>query len=132
MIGWQSALAVVIGGGIGSLIRYLVTFVMSQRLGPGFPWWTFLINVTGSFIIGLVFELTQTRAFTGSQLIRIFWMTGVIGGYTTFSTFSLDTLQLVEEGVYGLAFAYAIGSVIAGFAGAFGGMAIVRAFSTPH
>lgn len=129
MIGWQSLLAVLAGGGIGSVLRYLVTFGVTQWLGPGFPWWTFLINVTGSFVIGIVAEVVQTRAFGGAPLLRVFLMTGVLGGYTTFSTFSLDTLQLFEERVALLAFAYAAGSVLLGVAAAFGGVAMARAFS---
>ena len=129
MIGWQSALAVVAGGGIGSLIRYLVTFGIMQRLGPGFPWWTFIINVTGSFVIGIVFEITQTRAFPGAPLLRVFLMTGVLGGYTTFSTFSLETLQQIGDRVILLAAAYAIGSVVVGVAAAYGGVILARAVS---
>lgn len=129
MIGWQPLLAVLAGGGIGSVLRYLVTFGITQWLGPGFPWWTFAINVTGSFVIGVVAEVVQTRAFGGAPLLRIFLMTGVLGGYTTFSTFSLDTLQLFEERVALLAFAYAAGSVLLGVAAAFGGVAMARAFS---
>lgn len=129
MIGWQPVLAVLAGGGIGSVLRYLVTFGVTQWLGPGFPWWTFIINVTGSFAIGIVAEVVQTRAFGGAPLLRVFLMTGVLGGYTTFSTFSLDTLQLVEERVALLAFCYAAGSVLLGVAAAYGGVAMARAFS---
>lgn len=117
------------GGGIGSVIRYAVTFGITQRLGPGFPWWTFIINVTGSFIIGIVAESVQTRAFGGAPLLRVFLMTGVLGGYTTFSTFSLDTWQLINERVALLAFAYAAGSVILGIAAAFAGIALARGLS---
>jgi fluoride exporter len=126
VIGWQSALAVVAGGGIGSLLRYVVTFGIMQRLGPGFPWWTFVINVTGSIVIGIVYELTQTRVFPGTPLVRLFLMTGVIGGYTTFSTFSLETLQLAGDRAVLLALTYAIGSVAAGVAGAYGGVILAR------
>ena len=129
MIGWQSALAVLAGGGIGSLIRYLVTFGIAQRLGPGFPWWTLVINVTGSVIIGIVFELTQTRAFPGAPLLRVFLMTGVLGGYTTFSTFSLDALQLAGERAALLALLYVAGSVVLGIAGAYGGVIMARSLS---
>ena len=129
MIGWQPVLAVLAGGGIGSVLRYLVTFGITQWLGPGFPWWTFIINITGSFVIGVVAEVVQTRAFGGAPLLRVFLMTGVLGGYTTFSTFSLDTLQLFEERVAMLAFFYAAGSVLLGVAAAFGGVAMARVFS---
>jgi CrcB protein len=130
MIGWQSLLAVLVGGGIGSVIRYVITFAVTQRLGAGFPWWTFIINVTGSLVIGIVAEITQTRLFAGSALLRVFLMTGVLGGYTTFSTFSLDAFTLMREGDQLLAFAYVAGSVVLGIAAAIGGVALVRAFST--
>ena len=130
MIGWQSALAVLAGGGIGSLARYLITFAATQRFGAGFPWGTFIINVTGSFIIGIVAEVTQTRVFAGSPLLRIFLMTGVLGGYTTFSTFSFDAMNLMSERAGLLALGYVAGSVVFGVAAAFGGVAIARAFSS--
>lgn len=130
MIGWQSLLAVLLGGGVGSAARYLVTFAITQRLGPGFPWATLTINVTGSLIIGAVAEVTQTRAFDGSQLVRLFLMTGVLGGYTTFSTFSLEALTLLREGNQAAAVAYGLGSVVLGVAAALAGAAVVRAFST--
>lgn len=129
MIGWQSAFAVLVGGGIGSLARYGITFALAQRLGPGFPWATLLINVTGSFIIGAVAELTQTRAFSGAPVLRLFLMTGVLGGYTTFSSFSYETLTLVGERAAMLAAGYAIGSVILGVTAAFAGVALARVLS---
>lgn len=130
MIGWRAALAVLAGGGIGSVLRYAITFAIAQRLGAGFPWWTLIINVTGSFVIGIVAEITQARVFGGSPLLRIFLMTGVLGGYTTFSTFSLETLTLFSESAIFLALCYAVGSVVLGIAAAFAGIAIVRAFGT--
>lgn len=130
MIGWQSVLAVLVGGGIGSVIRYVLTFAIAQRLGPGFPWWTFIINVTGSLVIGIVAEVTQTRAFGAAPLLRLFLMTGVLGGYTTFSSFSYETLTLIGDRAQILALAYAAGSVVLGIVAAFAGVALVRAFST--
>jgi fluoride exporter len=130
MIGWQSVLAVLVGGGIGSVVRYALTFAITQRLGPGFPWSTFIINVTGSLVIGVVAELTQTRAFGGTPVLRAFLMTGMLGGYTTFSTLSYDTLTLVGDRAPFLATAYAAGSVVVGVAAAFAGVALVRALST--
>ncbi|HET9096356.1 MAG TPA: fluoride efflux transporter CrcB [Candidatus Baltobacteraceae bacterium] len=130
MIGWQSVLAVLVGGGIGSVIRYVLTFAITQRVGPGFPWWTFIINITGSLVIGVVAEVTQTRTFSGAPLIRVFLMTGVLGGYTTFSSFSYDTLTLIGDRAQLLALAYAAGSVVLGLVAAFAGVALVRAFST--
>jgi CrcB protein len=119
-MGWQNVVAVIAGGGIGSLIRYAIAFSVTQRLGPGFPWATLLINVTGSFLIGAVAEITQTRALSSAPVMRVFLMTGVLGGYTTFSSFSYETLTL----------AYAGGSVVLGVLAALCGAAIARAVST--
>lgn len=123
---WRSALAVFSGGGLGALLRYGVTIGISQRMGPGFPWWTFVINVTGSFVIGVVAELTQTRSFAAAPFVRVFFMVGVIGGYTTFSTFSLDALNLINERAGFMALLYVIGSVVLGLAAAFCGVAMTR------
>jgi CrcB protein len=122
----QSLLAVFTGGGLGSAVRFGVTFAFTQRFGPGFPWATFFINVTGSFLIGVIAELVATRASAGSPALRLFFVTGFLGGYTTFSTFSFDTMQLVGDRAVMLAVAYAAGSVILGVIAAFGGVAFAR------
>jgi CrcB protein len=126
---WRAIVAIAVGGGIGSVLRYLVTIVMTQRLGPGFPWSTFAINVAGSLIIGIVAELSLTRTVLVSPLTRLFLMTGVLGGFTTFSTFSLDVVTLASERAALFALAYAGGSVVIGFVAAFAGVVLVRALS---
>ncbi|MFN2448315.1 MAG: CrcB family protein [Candidatus Baltobacteraceae bacterium] len=126
MINWQSVAAVFAGGGAGSVLRLLITFAVTQRYGPGFPWPTMLINITGSFAIGVLAELALTRANAGTPLVRLFFMTGVLGGYTTFSTFSFDALQLIGGRAVLLAVAYIAGSVILGVIAAFGGVALAR------
>ncbi|MHB8147724.1 MAG: fluoride efflux transporter CrcB [Vulcanimicrobiaceae bacterium] len=127
MFDWQTLAAIAVGGGFGSVLRYVVGFAVTQRLGPGFPWGTLLINLTGSLIIGLVAELTQTRSFGISPLLRIFLMVGVLGGYTTFSTYSLDMVTLVGDRVVSLALLYGLGSMACGFAAALAGIALGRA-----
>lgn len=126
---WRTLLAILAGGGIGSVLRYVVTLGVTQRLGPGFPYATLLINVTGSLIIGVVFELSQTRAIGMSPMLRLFLMTGVLGGYTTFSTFSLDVALLAGERAVLLSIVYAAGSVILGLAAAVAGIIAVRSLS---
>lgn len=121
--------AVFIGGGIGAVLRYLVGSVFLQKFGPGFPWGTFVINVTGSFLIGIVAQFALTRSFGVTPMVRIFAATGVLGGYTTFSTFSLDSLVLVGDGAAPLAFAYAAGSVVSGFFAAYLGQVLARVAS---
>ena len=127
MIGARALFAVALGGGLGSVLRYLVTLAVTQRAGPGFPWATLLINVAGSLVIGIIAELSVTRALGIGSVTRLFLMTGILGGFTTFSTFSLDIVTLASERAALLAIAYASGSVILGFAAAFAGIVLVRA-----
>jgi CrcB protein len=121
-------LIVFIGGGLGSAIRHGVNIGIGRLLGSGFPYATSLINVTGSFIMGLV---AAYFAFKGdaTQSWRLFLTTGILGGYTTFSTFSLDTALLYERGEIGLAALYVLLSVVLSIAGLFAGFAIVRSMA---
>lgn len=106
-------IAVAVGGAMGSVARFWLTGAMTALTGPRFPWGTLLINVVGSMVIGLVAGLTLTPARVGMHPdIRIFLMTGVCGGFTTFSAFSLQTLELLRAGDAGPAFGYAISSVV--------------------
>jgi CrcB protein len=106
-------LAVAIGGAIGSLARFWLTGVMLDLTGPRFPWGTLLINVLGSFVIGLVagISLTPERIALHPDL-RIFLMAGFCGGFTTFSAFSLQTLDLVANGEVIAALGYSVASVV--------------------
>ncbi|KZD25870.1 fluoride efflux transporter CrcB [Tardiphaga robiniae] len=119
---------VFVGGGLGSTLRYAVNVASARGLGTAFPWGTFLINITGSTVMGLI---AGYLAFKGeaSQPWRLFLMTGILGGYTTFSAFSLDTAVLYERGELGLALAYVLGSVVLSIAGLFAGLALVRHFA---
>ena len=98
---------------------------VGRALGTGFPYGTLIINVTGSFVMGLI---AAWFAFKGdaSQHWRLFLTTGILGGYTTFSTFSLDAALLYERGQLMLAVVYVTGSVVLGLVGLFAGLAIVR------
>jgi CrcB protein len=106
-------IAVAVGGAIGSMARFWVAGFMAELTGPRFPWGTLLINVSGSFIIGLVggITLTPERVMIHPD-IRIFLMTGFCGGFTTFSAFSLQTLELLQGGEIVPALGYAVGSVV--------------------
>jgi CrcB protein len=98
---------------MGSVLRFWLASAMTALTGPRFPWGTLLINVVGSFVIGLVAGLTLTPIRVNmSPDIRIFLMTGVCGGFTTFSAFSLQTLELLQNGDMVPAFGYAVGSVV--------------------
>jgi CrcB protein len=117
--------AVAAGGAIGAMLRYAVAIVMVERLGPGFPWHTALINVAGSFCIGVIAAYAQSS--TGlSPYVGAFLTIGVLGGFTTFSTFSFDTVTLLSESP-ALAVAYCAGSVVLGVLAAIAGLAGGRA-----
>lgn len=131
MITWAAVAAVAIGGAFGGALRYVISIWFAQRFGPGFPFGTLFINVSGSFLIGLVIEVTQTRALSTSPLLRLALATGVLGGYTTFSAFAYETFTLANERAYFLSLAYGAGSVILGvlayFAGSVTGRLMFRA-----
>src|SRR5258707_12096194 len=121
----MSYLLVFFGGGLGATLRHLVNLTCARCIGTGFPWGTFIINITGSTVMGLI---AGYLAFKGeaSQPWRLFLMTGILGGFTTFSAFSLDTAMLYERGAIGLALFYVLGSVVLSIAGLFAGLALVR------
>ena len=121
-----SFLLVFLGGGIGSMLRYGVNLASAAILGPNFPWGTLLVNIVGSIAMGLLAGWSAFRGEDG-HLIRVFLATGVLGGFTTFSAFSLDVALLWERGQTGAAAVYALGSVAVAIIGVFTGLAIMRA-----
>lgn len=118
-------LLVFVGGGLGSSLRHLINVVTTRSLGTAFPYHTFIINITGSTIMGLIAGYLAFRG-EASQHWRLFLMTGVLGGYTTFSAFSLDAVLLYERGEIGLALFYVVGSVGFSIFGLFAALALVR------
>lgn len=102
-------LHVVLGGGIGAGLRYLTNVGALRLFGPGFPVATLVVNVLGSFLMGLLVELLAQR---GGQRLAPFLMTGVLGGFTTFSAFSLDSMTLWQRGETVLALVYVAVSVV--------------------
>jgi CrcB protein len=118
-------LIVFLGGGVGAAIRHGINVAGLRTMGPDFPYATMFINITGSIIMGLV---AAYFAFKGdaSQHWRLFLTTGILGGYTTFSAFSLDAALLYERDQVLLAAVYVLGSVILSIVGLFAGMAVVR------
>lgn len=126
----QAYLLVFLGAGLGGCVRHTVNLLAARLLGTNFPWGTFLINISGSLVMGLIAGFLAFRAGESwTQHMRLFLLTGVLGGYTTFSAFSLDAALLFERGETGLMAAYAGGSVFLALAGVFGGLALVRALS---
>jgi len=119
-------LAVAVGGATGSVLRYLVGVGSGKLFGTDFPWGTLIINVTGSFLIGAFVGLFASK-WDLPQAARIFLTVGICGGYTTFSTFSLDAWVLVERGESFSAVAYMIASVLLSIGALIAAMHIVRA-----
>jgi len=116
---------VMIGGALGAGGRYLVGGVISARVGGAFPWGTLAVNLAGGLLMGLLFGWL-TRGGVGEGA-RLFLGVGVLGGFTTFSAFGLDTLLLIERGQAGLALVYALASVAGAVALTALGVALVRA-----
>ena len=120
-------LAVAVGGACGSVARFWMTGAMAALTGPRFPWGTLAINILGSFVIGLVAGITLTPARVGMHPdLRIFFMTGICGGFTTFSAFSLQTLELIQAGDVAPAFGYILGSVALCLLAVWGGWLLGR------
>ncbi|WP_249158577.1 fluoride efflux transporter CrcB [Bradyrhizobium jicamae] len=113
---------------MGATLRHLINLTCARCLGTAFPYGTFIINITGSTVMGLIAGYLAFRG-EASQPWRLFLMTGILGGYTTFSAFSLDTTLLYERGELGLAALYVLGSVVLSIAGLFAGLAIIRSLT---
>jgi CrcB protein len=118
-------LAIAIGGVLGCWARYAMTNLVQAIYGRDFPYATLSINVLGSFLMGFLFVETLER-LTISPYLRIGILTGFLGGFTTFSTFAMETLLLAEQGEAAKGFLYLALSMLLGLAGAFGGAYIAR------
>ena len=121
-------LLVFLGGGIGAALRHGVNVGAARWLGTGFPFGTLTVNVTGSLLMGLLIAYLAFKGET-SQHWRLFIATGILGGYTTFSAFSLDVALLYERGAIGLAVGYVLASVVLSILALFVGLWLVRHFS---
>jgi CrcB protein len=121
-------LIVFLGGGLGAALRHGFNLAFSRVLGTAFPYATLWENVSGSLVMGL---LVATFAFKSEipQHMRLFLTTGILGGYTTFSTFSLDTALLYERGELGTAALYVVLSMVLSVGGLFAGMWLVRSMT---
>jgi len=122
---WARALVVGAGGFLGASLRYVLGGLVHRVVAPEFPWATFLINVCGCFLIGVLAILAEERGPIGPGG-RLFWLVGVLGGFTTFSTFGYETLSLAREGSHGLALANAAGQVVLGLVAVWAGVAVAR------
>ncbi|MBU0780211.1 MAG: CrcB protein [Loktanella salsilacus] len=118
-----TAFTVALGGAIGATLRWLTGMLTLRIMGQGFPWGTVSVNVLGSLLMGVV---VVALAEKGGMRAAPFLMTGLLGGFTTFSAFSLDAVALMERGQFNLAVAYVGGSVIIGLAALVFGMTLTR------
>ncbi len=121
----KAILMIWLGGGIGSVFRYLVQLGVSKLVNITFPAGTFLVNITGCFVIGLLYGFANKYA-TLTLEWRMFLITGLCGGYTTFSSFSYESISLFRQGNYTYFILYILLSVIVGLFATMGGITIVK------
>jgi len=121
-----AVLLIGVGGFAGAIARYLVDGRVSVLTGGSLPWGTFIVNVSGSFGVGLLFALVMERAALPAEL-RGPLMIGFIGAYTTFSTLALESWRMIEDGAWLYAGANLLGSIVVGLAAVIGGIALGRA-----
>lgn len=121
-------LIVFLGGGLGSACRHGMNVLATHLVGVRYPFGTFAINVLGSLLIGVLVEWFALRSHLSADL-RLFFVTGIIGGFTTFSTFSLEIGLLHERGDTAAAVLYAVASVVCAVGAMFGGMYTLRHFA---
>lgn len=121
-------LLVAVGGAIGASLRHLSGMAALRIMGPSFPWGTLFVNVFGSLLMGVLIAWLVKRTGGTSQEVRLFFATGILGGFTTFSAFSLDMANMIERGATGPAMAYLAGSVLLSIGAIFIGLWFGRAF----
>ncbi|MEX1035614.1 MAG: fluoride efflux transporter CrcB [Sneathiella sp.] len=119
-------LSVAIGGALGACARYGVAQVMLRQFGSGFPYGTLFVNILGCFLMGVLIEIIALR-WSPSPELRVLLVTGFLGGFTTFSAFSLDVALLIEKGETLSAAGYILMSVVLSIAGLFAGLHLMRA-----
>jgi CrcB protein len=121
----RTIIGIGIAGALGSLARYGIDGAVARRSTGAFPWGTFVVNVTGSFVVGVLFTVLTERWLVAPWL-RSSLTIGLLGAYTTFSTLSLESYRLLEDGAYGIAAANLFGSIAAGLAAVYAGVVVGR------
>jgi CrcB protein len=117
--------AVAIGSAVGGVSRYYLSTAVQQRFGATFPWGTLLVNIIGSLLVGFIIRYALATPVVSAE-VRALLTTGFCGGFTTFSTFSFETVTLIEEGQYERAGAYAFGSLLLALIATFCGFVLAR------
>jgi CrcB protein len=117
---------IAVAGALGALARYGLQGFVADRAGTGFPWGTFAVNVSGAFVLGLLFTLLTER-FATDPTLRTSLTVGFLGAYTTFSTLMLESYRLMADGAIASAFANLAGSCVAGMAAVYLGIVLGRA-----
>ena len=118
-------MVIALGGAMGSVLRFWLSTSVQARFPANFPWGTLSVNALGSLLIGILFVIIQQR-FHGNEILRAMLIVGLLGGFTTFSTFSLETLQLIQIGLWSRALLNIISSVAVCILGALVGIGIGR------
>ena len=126
----RELLAVAAGGALGAVARYLALVLTGSVLGSGYPYGTLVVNVLGSFLMGVLIEGSALARTIGPQL-RLFLAVGILGAFTTFSTFSLDVAALYERGRFAPVAGYVLASVICSVGALFAGMYVLRRIHSP-
>ena len=122
----KTTVGIAIAGAAGALARYGLEGLVSRRTSGAFPWGTLVVNISGSFLLGLLFTLLAER-FLITPWLRSSLLIGFLGAYTTFSTLSLETFRLFEDGAHLLALANGLGSLVTGLAAVYAGIVLGRA-----
>jgi|TARA_B110000967_G_C18851889_1_gene545083 CrcB protein len=122
---WNSALLIFLGGGLGSVLRFLISQYISKKIESGIPWGTFVVNILGSLLLGAIIGFFHKMNLSSSQYV-VFFTIGFCGGFTTFSTFTMENMLLLKNGDWTLVFIYSLTSVIIGVLAAFGGFWVLK------
>lgn len=124
----QTILAIAGGGAFGALLRHAMNNIVTHMVGTTFPWGIFAVNIFGSFLMGVLIALFA-HIWDPPQAMKAFLTVGLLGAFTTFSTFSMDAITLIERGAIGAAVLYIAGSVLLAIGALYGGMMLVRIFT---
>lgn len=122
----NNIILIFIGGGLGSVLRFIVSSNIAEKVSSGIPWGTFAVNVIGSFLLGSIIGLAHKMELASSQYLVLFTI-GFCGGFTTFSTFAYENILAVKSGQFLVAILYTAISIVVGLIAAFAGLSIFKA-----